>query len=186
MCQQLGWLVKLEKIRAGVQTSHRFCRLPVRPQVRSGPTHTGPVAEPSRENTETAISSSLSGPAVHVLDRSTNSHRKTSSPRPTTYETHTVASSKQLESTGITGKGYSNSQVLASTSTMVARIRQGTHRSTITPNKTCSANIYRRIKRRVGCSLKQGHCKGIWSIPESKLHINYLELKAVLLTLKEF
>ena len=28
--------------------------------------------------------------------------------------------------------------------------------------------------------------KGSWSLPESKLHINYLELKAVLLALKEF
>ena len=30
---------------------------------------------------------------------------------------------------------------------------------TITPNKTCTANLYRRIKRRVGCSLKQTHSK---------------------------
>ena len=29
----------------------------------------------------------------------------------------------------------------------------------ITPNKTCCANVYRRIKRRVGCSLKRAHCK---------------------------
>ena len=28
--------------------------------------------------------------------------------------------------------------------------------------------------------------RGNWSLPESKLHINYLELKAVLLVLKEF
>ena len=33
-------------------------------------------------------------------------------------------------------------------------------RSTITPAKTCSADIYRRIKRRVGRSLKRAHCKG--------------------------
>ena len=42
---------------------------------------------------------------------------------------------------------------------MVARRRQCTHRPTITPNKTCSANLYRRIKRRVGRSLKRAHCK---------------------------
>ena len=33
-------------------------------------------------------------------------------------------------------------------------------RSTITPTKTCSADIYRRIKRRMGRSLKQTHGKG--------------------------
>ena len=36
---------------------------------------------------------------------------------------------------------------------MVAEGRQCTYRPTITPNKTCSANIYRRINRRVGRSL---------------------------------
>ena len=44
---------------------------------------------------------------------------------------------------------------------MVARGRQCASRSTITPSKTCSANIYRRIKRRVGRSLKRVHCKRV-------------------------
>ena len=42
---------------------------------------------------------------------------------------------------------------------MMARRRQCPHRPTITPNKTCAANLYRRIKRRVGRSLKQTHSK---------------------------
>ena len=117
------------------------------------------MAEPSREHTETPILTGLSGPAIHVLDRLTDSHRKASSPRPTTYETHTVASQEQLEGPKITRKGDSNSQVLVSPLTMVARRRQCTDRPTITPNKTCSANVYRRIKRRVGRSLKRAHCK---------------------------
>ena len=43
---------------------------------------------------------------------------------------------------------------------MVAQGRKCPYRPTITPNKTCSANLYRRIKRRMGCSLKRTHCKG--------------------------
>ena len=43
--------------------------------------------------------------------------------------------------------------------TMVAGGRQCASRSTITPNKTCSADLYRRTKRRVGRSLKRAHCK---------------------------
>ena len=43
---------------------------------------------------------------------------------------------------------------------MVAGGKQCSSRSTITPSKTCSANLYRRIKRRVGRSLKRAHCKG--------------------------
>ena len=37
-----------------------------------------------------------------------------------------------------------------------------------------------------GIHLNESTARGSWSIPESKLHINYLELKAVLLALKEF
>ena len=37
-----------------------------------------------------------------------------------------------------------------------------------------------------GAHLNEHTAKGVWSLPESKLHINYLELKAVFLALKEF
>ena len=43
---------------------------------------------------------------------------------------------------------------------MVAGGKQCASRSTITPTKTCSADICRRIKRRVGRPLKRTHCKG--------------------------
>ena len=84
---------------------------------------------------------------------------KASSFGSTSYETHTVAFEKQLEGTGIARKGDPNPQAPAPPFTMVAHRRQCTQRPTITPNKTCSANIYRHIKRRVGCSLRRAHCK---------------------------
>ena len=37
-----------------------------------------------------------------------------------------------------------------------------------------------------GAHLNEHTARGSWSLPESKLHINYLELKAVVLALKEF
>ena len=37
-----------------------------------------------------------------------------------------------------------------------------------------------------GTRLNEHTTRGTWSLPESKLHINYLELKAVFLALKEF
>ena len=181
MCQQLSLAGELREIRAGAQPRLRFCRLPVRPQVWSGPTDSGPVAEPSRENTETAIPTGLPGPGIHALDRFTNSYRKASSSRPISYKTHSVAS---LEGTRITEKGDPNPQVPAPPFTMVAEGRQCTYRPTITPNITCSANIYRRIKEGWGAHLDEHTARGTWSLPGSKLHINYLELKAVLLALK--
>ena len=129
------------------------------PQGRSDPTDTGPLAEPSGQDTRNTVTTGLSGSAVHVSDRCTNSCRKADSHRPASYETHTVASQKQLEGTRVTKKGDSNTKVLAPTFTMVAARGQWPYRPTITPNKTCSANLYRRIKRRVGRSPKRMHCK---------------------------
>ena len=37
-----------------------------------------------------------------------------------------------------------------------------------------------------GAHLNECTVRGTWSLPESKLHINHLELKAVFLALKEF
>ena len=48
------------------------------------------------------------------------------------------------------------------------------------------ANLYRSVKRMVGRSLKQAHCNGKLVPFRNKLHINYLELKAVFLALKQF
>ena len=111
------------------------------------------MAEPSGQNIGNTVTTDLSGPVVHVSDRFANSHRRASSPRPATHETHTVASQKPLENTRITRKGDPSS--------LHPHLQwwQRSHRPTITPNKTCSANLYRCIKRRVGHSLRRAHCQ---------------------------
>ena len=54
------------------------------------------------------------------------------------------------------------------------------------PLKTCSADLYRCIKRRVGHSFKRTHCKGNLVPSRKQLHIDYLDFKTVFLALKEF
>ena len=68
-----------------------------------------------------------------------------------------MAPQKQLESTGITRKGHSNTYFSASPSRMVVRRRQCFTRAAFTPLKPCSGDLYGRIKRRVGCSLRRTH-----------------------------
>ena len=70
-----------------------------------------------------------------------------------------MAPQKQLENTGIPGKTDPSTQISTSSFAMVAEGRQCPHRPTITPHATCSANLYRRIKRRMGRSLKRVHCQ---------------------------
>ena len=66
ICKVLGWLVNLEKSELEPKAGLRPCRLPVPPHGWSGPTYTGPLAEPSGQTTRNTVTTGLSGPAVHV------------------------------------------------------------------------------------------------------------------------
>ena len=149
---------ELREIRTGAQTRLQFYRLPVRPQIRSGPADSSSVAEPSRENAETALPTGLPGPGIHVLDRFANSYRKASSSRPTSYETHSVASQT-------TGGSQNHWKRWSQSPGPCTPIYNEGWRKTMSlqsnhyTQKTCSANIYRRINRRVGRSLRWALCK---------------------------
>ena len=131
-----GLAGKHREIGIGTQASLQLHRLPVRSQDRPGP-------------------------AIHVSDRPVDGHRKTGSFGPPAHETHSVAPQKQLEGTRISRKDYPSAQVPAPTLAMVVTGGQCSPRPTFTPNKTCSADLYRRIKRRLGRSLKRAHCKRV-------------------------
>ena len=148
------------KVRTGPQTGLQLRRLPVRPERGQGQTDRRTLADLDTQDQSHTLGSGLPGPTIHVPHRSTHSNRKASPLRATTHETHTVALEKQLEGPRITGKGDSGPQVPPPPSKVVAGGKQCAKRSTITPSKICSANIYRCIKRRVGRSLRRTHCKG--------------------------
>ena len=174
------------KIRTGPTAGLQLCRLPVRPEGGQGQTNRGTLADLDRQDQINTVGSGMPGPEIYVPHRATHSNRKTSPLRATTHETHTVALEKQLEGPRITGKGDTGSQVPPPPSMVVAGGKQCTTRSTITPSKTCSADLYRRIKRRVGRSLGRPHCKRNLVPSREQVTQNHLELKAVFLALKEF
>ena len=149
------------KVGIGPQASFQLRRLPIRPPVRSGPTDTGQVAKPTGKDTRTHLPTGLFSTGTDVFNRPANRDRETSSPRPTTHEAHSVAPQKKLENTGIPTQTDPSAQISASSLAMVAARRQRSHRPTTTPSTACSANLYRRIKRRVGRSLKRAYCQRI-------------------------
>ena len=148
------------EVRTGSQTGFQLCRLPVRPERGQGQTNTRTLADLDRQDQVNTVGSVMPGPTVHVPHRSTHSNRKTSPPRVTSHEAHTVALEEQLEGTRVTRKDDPSPQLPPPTSKLVAGGKQCATRSTITASKTCSANIYRCIKIRVGRSLRRAHCKG--------------------------
>ena len=52
---------KFGKVGAGAQANLQFCRLPIRPQGRSGPTHTGPVSKPTGQITGNIVTTDSYG-----------------------------------------------------------------------------------------------------------------------------
>ena len=148
------------RLAGGPTAGLQLRRLPVRPEGGQGQTKRGTLADLDRQDQINTVGSNMPGPEIHVPHRSTHSNRKTSPLRATTHETHTVALEKQLEGPRIIRKGDPCSQIRPPSSKVVAGGGQCATRSTITPSRACSANIYRRIKRRVGRSLRRVHCKG--------------------------
>ena len=167
---------KQGKVRTGSQTGFQLRRLPVRPERGQGQTNSRTLADLDRQDQINTVGSGLPGPTVNVPHRSTHSNRKTSPPRETSHEAHTVALEKQLEGPRVTRKGDHGPQLPPPPSKVVAGGKQCATRSTITPSKTCSANLYRRIKRRVGRSLKQAHCKG--NLVPSRKQVAHKPLRA--------
>ena len=144
------------------------------------------MAEPPGQNTETAIPTGLSGLAAYVLDRFTNSHRKASSPRPAAYENHTVASQKQLEGTGITRKVIPIARSLHPHLQWWLKEDNVLTGQPLHPIKHALQIFTDASKEGWGIQLNEPITRGTWSLPESKLHINYLELKEDFLALKRF
>ena len=102
---------KQEEVRTGAKTGFQLRRLPVTLERGQGQTHIRVLTGLDRQNSDNCVRSSLSAPAVHVPHRASNSHRKASPPRSTSYETHTVALEEQLEGTRVTRKGDTCSQI---------------------------------------------------------------------------
>ena len=164
------------KVRTGTQTGLQLRRLPVRPERGQGQTNRRTLAGLDTQDQINDVGSGLSGPEIHVPHRSPHNNRKTSPLRATPHETHTVALEKQLEGPRVTGKGDPGPQVPPPSSKVVAGGKQCAARSTITPSKTCSADLYRRIKRRVGRSLGRPYCKG--NLVPSRKQVAHKPLRA--------
>ena len=160
LCRQLGWVVNMTQVRVSSQTGLQFCRLPVRPDHRPGSTHSGPVGNPSGEIEVHERPSPVYGSTVHVLDRPPDGHRETSVCRSPSYEAHSVAPEETLACPGSPRESYSGPPVAPSSFGLVVGRGQCAERSTPAPSSARRSTIYRRLKRRLGRTLRRLHCKG--------------------------
>ena len=177
---------KHEQIGTYTSTGFQFCRLPVRSTVRSGPTHSGQMDHPSTEATFHKKLENLFGQAVHVSHRAPYGNIKTGMGRSPPHETHSVASEATLACPREFGKSYSNPPLCPPTSRLVARGGQYSQGSALAPPSTRAADIYRRLKRRLGRTLSGVHGKRRLVRTRKPSPHQFHQLKAVLLALKSF
>ena len=146
---------KYDQIRVSSQTGLQFCRLPVRPDHRPGSTHSGPVGNPLGEIEVHERPSPVYGSTIHVLDRPPDGHRETSVCRSPSYEAHSVASEQTLACPGSPRESYSGPSVTPSSFGLVVGRSQCAERSTPAPSSARRSTIYRRLKRRLGRTLRE-------------------------------
>ena len=174
------------KVGAGTQASFQLCRLPIRPRVWSGPTDTGLVAKPTRKDTEAHLPTSLLGKGADVLDRPFNSHRKTSSSGQSTHEAHKWHLKSNWRIPESLEKRIPLPRSLHPHLQWWLEEDNVLTGQPLHPMQHALQIFTDASKEGWGAHLNEFIARGTWSLPESKLHINYLELKAVFLALKEF
>ena len=142
-----------------VRVGSQFRRLPVQPVIRSGSTHSGPVDSSSREVILHQELEHLDSQTVDVFNRTAYSHRKTSLVRTSSYEAHSVALEASLARPQGFRKDHTSSSITPSRPRLVVGREQCTKVPTFAPSSAHSLAVYRRLKRRLGRTLRGLHCK---------------------------
>ena len=153
----------------------------MQPQKGKDQTHIGTLADRKLKNSRISPRPLLSGQATHVLYRSFNSYKETSLPRSAPNKCNPMTPVKPLENLR---KGDPNLKISPPGLKLMAPRGQCPSKPATKPTQPCSSEVYRCLKRRLGCSLRRHHSNRDLVPAQSKLDINYLELKAVLLARK--
>ena len=170
LCRELGWLVNK---KSELDPKQVFNFVGYQFDLRKG------KIRPTPERWQTLtdkILSILSGPAVYVPHRTSNSHRKASPSREGTNWRVPESLEKVIP---VPWSLHPHLRWWLEESNVLAG--QQLH-----PLKHALQIFTDTSKEAWGAHLNELTARGTWSLPESKLHINHLELKAVFLVLKEF
>ena len=150
---------KHEKVRIDPSAGLQFRRLPIQPVDRSGSTHSGPVDNPPRKVKIHQTPGKLHSQTIHVFDRAAYSNRETSVVGSSSHEAHPMALEATLVCSRSFGKSHSGSPVTPSTHRLVVGREQCTTGPTFAPPSTRYSAVYRRLKRRLGRTLRGLYCK---------------------------
>ena len=146
--------VKHQKVGVESSTGLYLRRLPVRPVDGSGFANSRKMGKLASEAVVFKGSGQLHGKAVHVLDRTLDSHRETGLVRSSPHASHSVAPKKTLAGTRGPRESHSSTSLSATSPRLVVRRGKCVKGPTLTSIKSRPSTVYRRIKRRLGRSLR--------------------------------
>ena len=129
---------------------------------------------------------SLDSKKAHVTHRDISFLRKNSTSGKVTHEAFSVVPKVTLEVSPVTGQKDSSNREFSQSSKMVGGSTKSYGRCSYPSSCSQHIGVHRRLKRGWGAHLNEIVLSGLWSNQEAQLHINVLELKAVLLALKGF
>ena len=150
----VGMVSQFAKVGTCSPTGVQLCRLSFRPLQGSSEADSGEVANPNSKNKDANEQRPLFGPRVHVSHRFVDSHRETGGFGAPSHETDSVALEESLARARGPREGDSSSQISIPSSAVVAGQKQCAQRPTSSSSATCSAVVYRRLKRRLGRALR--------------------------------
>ena len=162
---------ELTKVRTRTQTDFRVRGLQVRSLPWTGLTDSGPLGVDSPKVGIHSIQTKLPSQEIYVPDRPAYSNGKTASPGETPHETHPVAPKTTLESSRIPGKGESGSKVSSTTPSMVDQGDKCLTGQPLHPLSHAVQIFTDASKEGWGAHLGDFTARGVWSVPESHLHI---------------
>ena len=174
------------KVRTGTKTDLRFCRLPVRPQSRLGPTHTGLLAEPSGQNFRNTvpIPACLVRQFMSLIGLLTATEKQVHLGR-----LHMRPIQWHLKNNWRVPESLE--KVIPIPRSLHPHLQWWLQENNVLTGQPLqpikrATNLYRLIKRRVGHSLKRTHCKRVLVPTRKQAAYKPSGTKSSFLALKEF
>ena len=143
-----------QKVRVDPSTGLYLRRVPVRPVDGSGFANPREMGKLASETVIFKDSGQLHGQAVHVLDRTLDRHRETGVVRSSPHVSHSVAPKETLTGSRGLRESHSPTSLSSPSLRLVAGRGKCAKRSTLISVKSHPSIVYRRIKRRLGRSLR--------------------------------
>ena len=172
---------QFSKVGIGFHTKTRFSGLSLRSSEGSGISNPKETQSVKHSDCFHQKIISLDSKKAHVAHRDISFLRKNSTSGKVTHETFSVVPKVTLEISPVTGQKDPSNREFSESSQMVGESSESYGRCSYTSSYSQHTGIHRCLPKRLWSSLEQNS-----SNKEAQLHINVLELKAVLLALKGF